>query len=41
MTDIRDINLWESGKLKIEWVKKYTSLLNSIEEDYKGSKPLK
>ncbi len=41
MTDIRDINLWESGKLKIEWVKKYTSLLNSIEEDYKESKPLK
>ncbi len=41
MTDIRDINLWESGKLKIEWVKKFTSLLNSIEEDYKESKPLK
>ena len=41
MTDIKDINLWESGKLKIDWVKKFTSLLNSIEEDYKESKPLK
>ena len=41
MTDIRDINLWESGKLKIDWVTKFTSLLNSIEEDYKESKPLK
>lgn len=41
MTDIKDINLWESGKLKIDWVKKFTSLLNSIEEDYKDSKPLK
>ncbi len=41
MTDIKDINLWESGKLKIDWVTKYTSLLNSIEADYKDSKPLK
>lgn len=41
MTDIKDINLWESGKLKIDWVRKFTSLLNSIEEDYKESKPLK
>ncbi len=40
MTDIKDINLWESGKLKIEWVKKFTCLLNSIEEDYCKSKPL-
>jgi adenosylhomocysteinase len=41
MTDIKDINLWESGKLKIDWVTKFTSLLNSIEADYKDSKPLK
>ena len=40
MTDIKDINLWESGKLKIDWVTKFTSLLNSIEADYKDSKPL-
>ncbi len=41
MTDIKDIGLWESGKLKIDWVTKFTSLLNSIEADYKDSKPLK
>lgn len=38
-SEIRDINLWESGKRKIEWVKQNMSLLRSIEEEFKAEQP--
>ena len=38
-SEIRDINLWESGKRKIEWVKNNMPLLRSIEEEFSVSKP--
>ncbi|MDO5125731.1 MAG: adenosylhomocysteinase [Ruminococcus sp.] len=39
MSEIRDIELWESGKLKIEWVRNNMSLLRSIEEEFERDKP--
>ena len=39
MSEIRDINLWESGQRKIQWVKDNMSLLRSIEEEFKEDKP--
>lgn len=36
---IRDINLWESGKRKIEWVKQNMDLLRSIEAEFAAEKP--
>ncbi len=38
-SEIRDINLWESGKRKIDWVKQNMALLRSIEEEFAESKP--
>ena len=38
-SEIRDINLWESGKRKIDWVKNNMPLLRSIEEEFSQSKP--
>ncbi len=38
-SEIRDESLWESGKIKIDWVKANMPLLNSIEEDFKRDKP--
>ena len=40
MSMIRDINLWESGEKKIQWVKSNMPLLRSIEEEYSCTKPL-
>lgn len=40
MSEIRDINLWESGEQKIKWVKGNMPLLRSIEEDFAKTKPL-
>ncbi len=40
MSEIRDINLWESGEQKIRWVKGNMPLLRSIEEDFAKTKPL-
>lgn len=40
MSEIRDINLWESGEKKIQWVKNNMCLLRSIEEEYSETKPL-
>jgi len=37
--DIKDINLWESGKIKIEWVKRNMPLLRGIEEEFLAEKP--
>ncbi len=36
---IRDINLWESGALKIRWVREHMPLLEGIEKDFKNTRP--
>lgn len=38
-SEIRDINLWENGQRKIEWVKANMPLLRSIEEEFSETKP--
>jgi len=38
---IRDISLAESGKQKIEWVKKNMPLLRELEEEFSRSQPFK
>lgn len=37
--DIRDINLADSGKQKIDWVKSYMPLLRQLEEEFLKTKP--
>lgn len=39
MTSIKDISLAPSGKDKIEWVRSYMPILNSIEEEFKKTRP--
>lgn len=39
--DVKDINLAQSGKQKIEWVKSYMPLLRSLEEEFSAAKPFK
>ena len=39
MSEIRNIDLWESGARKIEWVRRNMCLLRSIEGDFKRDKP--
>lgn len=39
MSEIRDESLWQSGEVKINWVKGNMPLLRSIEEDFSKSKP--
>lgn len=39
MSRIKDINLWESGKIKIDWVKRNMDLLRGIEEEFAAEKP--
>lgn len=39
MSEIKDINLWESGARKIEWVKAHMPLLNDMEEQFLADKP--
>lgn len=41
MSIIRDPELWESGKRKIDWVIGNMSLLRGIEEDFRASQPFK
>lgn len=41
MSEIRDINLYESGNRKIEWVRRNMSLLRSIEEEFIIEQPFK
>ena len=36
---IRDINLHESGKLKISWVKAHMPLLNNLEQEFSRTRP--
>lgn len=38
-SEIRDINLWESGARKIQWVKNNMPLLRSVEEEFVQTKP--
>ena len=39
--EIRDINLWESGELKIEWVRHHMPLLEGLEKDFRKTLPFK
>lgn len=39
MSQIKDINLWESGSRKIEWVKQNMPILRSIEAEFAEEKP--
>ena len=41
MSEIRNEALWQSGKTKIDWVRRNMSLLRSIEEDFKKEQPFK
>ena len=36
---IADINLWESGELKLGWVRSHTPLLGGIREEFSKTKP--
>lgn len=38
-SEIRDIDLWENGKRKIDWVKQNMSILRSIEKEFTDTKP--
>lgn len=38
-SEIYDLNLWESGQKKIDWVKQNMDLLRSIEEEFSKDKP--
>ncbi|MBP5305844.1 MAG: adenosylhomocysteinase, partial [Lachnospiraceae bacterium] len=38
-SEIRDINLAESGERKIEWVRRNCSLLRELEEEFSKTKP--
>ena len=38
---IRDINLWESGELKLSWVRAHMPLLEGIEKDFRKTQPFK
>lgn len=39
--DIKDVSLWQSGALKIEWVKNNMPLLRGIEAEFAKTKPFK
>ena len=38
---ILDINLWESGELKLSWVRAHMPLLEGIEKDFRKTQPFK
>lgn len=38
-SEIRDINLAESGERKIEWVKRNCDLLRTLEKEFSESRP--
>lgn len=38
---IKDISLWESGELKLSWVRSHMPILEGIEKDFRESKPFK
>jgi len=39
MSEIRDLQLWESGELKIDWVRHHMPLLEGIEKDFRQTRP--
>lgn len=39
MSNITNPNLWEDGRLKIDWVRHHMPLLGGIEEQFKAEKP--
>ena len=41
MSEIKDVNLWESGETKINWVTAHMPILNSIKAEFEAEKPLK
>ena len=38
---IKDISLWESGELKLSWVRSHMPLLNGIQKDFEAEQPFK
>jgi len=38
-SEIRDLSLWESGALKIEWVRRNCDLLRTLEKEFSVTKP--
>ena len=41
MSEIRNEGLWESGELKIDWVRHHMPLLEGLERDFRETKPFK
>ena len=40
-SEIRNIDLWQDGRLKIDWVKHHMPLLNGLEQEFKQTLPFK
>ena len=40
-SEIRDLQLWQDGRLKIEWVRHHMPLLNGLEEEFRQTLPFK
>ncbi len=40
-SEIRDPGLWESGELKINWVRNHMPLLDGLEKEFRETKPFK
>lgn len=40
-SEIRNIDLWESGRIKIDWVRAHMPLLNGLEKDFRKELPFK
>ena len=40
-SEIRDIDLWPDGRLKIDWVRHHMPLLNGLEKEFSMEKPFK
>ena len=40
MSEIKDVNLWESGETKIDWVIAHMPILNSVKAEFEAEKPL-
>ncbi len=40
-SEIRDENLWQSGELKIEWVRRHMPILDILEKEFRETKPFK
>lgn len=40
-SEIRNVDLWQDGQIKIDWVKANMPLLRSLEEEFSATKPFK